>query len=412
MSATVIARRPRRRRNYRLRRVWIETGSVLLGAAIVLWSLLPVYNMFMIALDPSGHNEFSGLLWPAHPTLTVFADLWSESADDVRNVWQQFGNSLFIGALATVLTVLVSSLASFAIGRMRLARQWTLTGTALLTYAIPAAVLIIPFIRIMQAYGLSDNLWAVVAAEVTFATPYAVLVLLYYARLVPRELDDAARIDGASVPQIYLRIYLPLMAPALAAVLGAGAVVMAVSGVLVAAQYSLVQATGEPPAFLGVFSACLGGGSVVASLVSSRILRRAGEGWLAVFGMADFAAGSALRATGVLGWALAGTVVLGFALPWVFLAVINLAQRVTPTELQGRVSAAVTLAMFGPQAPMQALGSLAIRYATFRQLYALGAIAALACAAYLARRASGHHALPNSSRPRPAMTGTDGPQQP
>lgn len=200
--------------------------------------------------------------------------------------------------------------------------------------------------------------------------------------------------------------------PALAAVLGAGAAVMAVSGVLVAAQYSLVQATGEPPAFLGVFSACLGGGSVAASLASSRILRRVGEGWLAVFGMADFAAGSALRATGVLGWALAGTVVLGFALPWVFLAVINLAQRVTPTELQGRVSAAVTLAMFGPQAPMQALGSLAIRYATFRQLYALGAIAALVCAAYLARRAGGHRALPNSSRLRPAMTGTDGSQQP
>jgi MFS family permease len=174
--------------------------------------------------------------------------------------------------------------------------------------------------------------------------------------------------------------------PALAAVLGVGAVVMALSGVLVAAQYSLVQGIGEPPAFLGVFAACLGGGSIVASLVSSRILRLVGEGWLAVFGMVDFAAGSALRATGVLGWAMAGTVVLGFALPWVFLAVINLAQRVTPMELQGRVSAVVTLAMFGPQAPVQALGSLAIRYGTFRQLFAGGAIMALICAAYLARR--------------------------
>lgn len=182
--------------------------------------------------------------------------------------------------------------------------------------------------------------------------------------------------------------------PALAAVLGAGAVVMALSGVLVAAQYSLVQSIGEPPAFLGVFEACLGAGSIVASLVSSRILRLVGEGWLAVFGMVDFAAGSALRATGVLGWAIAGTAVLGFALPWVFLAVINLAQRVTPTELQGRVSAVVILAMFGPQAPMQALGSLAIQHGTFRQLYAGGAITALACAAYLARRASGRLGTP------------------
>ncbi|MGH3275211.1 MAG: hypothetical protein ACRDNZ_12920 [Streptosporangiaceae bacterium] len=174
--------------------------------------------------------------------------------------------------------------------------------------------------------------------------------------------------------------------PALAAVLAAGAAVMALSGLLVAAQYSLVPGVGEPPAFLGVFEACLGGGSVAASLMSSRILRRVGEGWLAVLGIADFGVGTALRATGVLGWALAGAVVLGFALPWVFLAVVNLAQRVTPGNLQGRVSAAVTLVMFGPQAPMQALGSVAILYGTYRQLYAGGAIVALACAAYLAWR--------------------------
>ena len=194
--------------------------------------------------------------------------------------------------------------------------------------------------------------------------------------------------------------------PALAQVMAAGAVVMAVSGGLVAAQYSLVQAVGEPPAFLGVFEACLGGGSVVASLVSSRLLRKVGEGWLAVFGMVDFAAGSALRATGVLGWALAGTVVLGFALPWVFLAVVNLAQRVTPTQLQGRVSAAVTLVMFGPQAPMQALGSLAIVYGTFQQIYAGGAIAALICAAYLALRVRKHRAGPDTS-PTAHSTGVD-----
>ncbi|HET9895047.1 MAG TPA: MFS transporter [Streptosporangiaceae bacterium] len=187
--------------------------------------------------------------------------------------------------------------------------------------------------------------------------------------------------------------------PALARVMSAGAVVLAVSGVLVAAQYSLVQATGKPPAFLGVFEACLGGGSIVASLVSSRLLRLVGEGWLSVFGTVDFAVGNALRATGVLGWALAGTVVLGFALPWVFLAVVNLAQRVTPIHLQGRVSAAVTLAMFGPQAPLQALGSLAILYGTFRQLYAGAAIVALACAAYLAPRARTARTACPSPRP-------------
>ena len=70
----------------------------------------------------------------------------------------------------------------------------------------------------MHRYGLYDNLWAVIAAQVTFATPFAILILQLYGSLVPHELDDAARVDGASPIQVYLRIYLPTMIPALAVV--------------------------------------------------------------------------------------------------------------------------------------------------------------------------------------------------
>ena len=217
MSA-VLVDRPRRRSRHRLRRLAVEAGSLLLGAVILVWSLLPVYNMLLVALDPIGHNEFAGRIVPPHPTLANFAALWSESADGLEHLWRQFGNSLVIGALVAGFTVLVSSLASFAIGRMRLARDWTLSGAALFSYVIPSSTLIIPFLRVMHFYGLMDNLWSVVAAEVALATPYAILVLLHYARLVPRELDEAARIDGASALQVYWRVYVPLMAPALAAV--------------------------------------------------------------------------------------------------------------------------------------------------------------------------------------------------
>jgi MFS family permease len=188
--------------------------------------------------------------------------------------------------------------------------------------------------------------------------------------------------------------------PALARLLATGGFVIVLSGLLVAAQYSLVQAIGQPPAFLGVLSACLGAGSVVASLVSSRLLRHVGEGGLAVLGMINFAVGCALRATGLLPLAVAGTLILGFALPWIFLAILSLAQRLTPLELQGRVSAVVSLVLFGPQAPMQALGSLAIRYATYRQILAGGAaLALLAAAGYL---------LSSRRAPERAPEGTDG----
>jgi MFS family permease len=162
--------------------------------------------------------------------------------------------------------------------------------------------------------------------------------------------------------------------------------VMAVSGVGVAAQYSLVTALGEPPAFLGVLSAALGAGSIVAALTSSRLLRRLGERRLAIAGLINFVAGNLLRSTGWLPAAVIGSVVLGFALPWAFLAIINLAQRATPISLQGRVSAAVTLALFGPQAPTQALGALIITHASYHQIYIASAVVTAAIVVWLGTR--------------------------
>jgi MFS family permease len=93
--------------------------------------------------------------------------------------------------------------------------------------------------------------------------------------------------------------------------------------------------------------------------------------------MINFVISAVLRATGNLPCAVIAAVVGGFALPWTFLAILSLAQRLTPLDRQGRVSALVTLVLFGPQAPMQALGSLAIRYLTYRQVYLVGAALAV-----------------------------------
>jgi len=218
VSATASLGRPGRRR-YRLRPALVEAGSVILGAALLIWSLLPIYNMFLIALDPEeGEIEFDGNLWPPEPSLEGFRAAVTQEARYLEDFWHQFGNSVYIGVATMALTVLIGSLASFAVGRMRLSKASLLTNSALLTYAIPASLLIVPYYGIMHTYGLSDNLWAVIAAQVTFATPFAIIILQLYSKLIPFELDDAARVDGASAPQVYLRIYLPLMTPALAVV--------------------------------------------------------------------------------------------------------------------------------------------------------------------------------------------------
>ena len=226
---------------YRLRRVLAEVASVTLGVMLFIWSLMPVYNMMLIALDPDeGDIEFEGIIWPSDPSLHSFHAVLSQAYWLVEDFWHQFGNSVFIGLMTMSLTVLIGSLASFALGRMRLSKGQLLVNAPLFTYAVPASFLVIPFSRLMASYGLSNTLWAIVAANVTFASPYAILILQQYARLIPIELDEAAQVDGASPPQVYRRIYLPLMRPALAAV-GTYALLLAWNEYLY--QYLLLSST-------------------------------------------------------------------------------------------------------------------------------------------------------------------------
>ena len=217
--STVLTHRQTVRRppRYRLRRNLRETAALAFAVVLLIWTLAPIYNMVMVSLDSKG-DVFSNDIWPAHPSLDSFWIVLSEGYWYLEYFWHQFGNSIYIGAVTTFLTLLIGSLASFSIGRLRLKNGWIVSNAALLTYVIPASFLAIPFYSIMLKYGLANNLWSVIFAEVTFATPYAIFIFHQYAVSIPMELDEAARIDGASPIQIYLRIYLPLMAPALVAV--------------------------------------------------------------------------------------------------------------------------------------------------------------------------------------------------
>ena len=218
MSATVADQRTiRSPLFYRLQRYAIEAVCLLLGLILVIWSVTPIYNMWLIALD-SHDDIFSGQIWPESPTLESFRVVITQDFWYLAEFWHQFGNSFIVGLSVMALTLLIGSLASFTVGRMRLRNGWMLTNAALMTYVIPASFLAIPIYRIMQIYGLGNHLSSVVLALTSFATPYAIFIFQQYGVSIPIELDEAARIDGASPAQVYFRIYLPLMAPALVAV--------------------------------------------------------------------------------------------------------------------------------------------------------------------------------------------------
>jgi multiple sugar transport system permease protein len=218
VSLSLTAGGPTRRpRHNSWRRRFNRGATMIVGALVLLWTAIPIYNIVLIALSEDG-DEFTGTVWPSDPSFEGFRMIWSGDFWFLKDFWLQFGNSIYIGLATMVLTVAIGSLASFAIGRMGLRKGWMLGNVSLITFAVPSSFLVIPFTRLMSIYGLTDNVWAVIASQVTFATPYAILIFHQYGKLIPLELDDAARVDGATPVQVFVHIYLPLMAPALAAV--------------------------------------------------------------------------------------------------------------------------------------------------------------------------------------------------
>lgn len=206
------------RRVHGRRRKRLHTaGQALIGIVVLFWTLLPIYNMVEVALRPKS-GVFSGNLFPAHPTLAGFWTVLTQNYWYLKTFWHDMGNSLYIGIATALLTLLIGTLTSFVIGRLRIAGSHLVSNAALLTYVIPMSFLAIPFYRVMQNYGLGDNLWAVIIVEVTFATPYAIFIFTEYGSSIPLSLDEAARVDGAGPFGIYWRVYLPLMAPAMVAV--------------------------------------------------------------------------------------------------------------------------------------------------------------------------------------------------
>ncbi len=189
----------------------------LLALPILVWTLLPIYNLLVIAL--SNEKEYlSGRLWPSEPTLQNFKIALTQQHYYLRDFWRQLGNSFFIAASTGIITLFIATSAAFAISRLRLAGGRYVMLMALATYLIPAAFLAVPMYKGMGNLGLLDTHLALILAMVALASPYAIWVLKQAADKLPRELDEAALVDGATPLQIFRLIFVPLMAPSLVAI--------------------------------------------------------------------------------------------------------------------------------------------------------------------------------------------------
>ena len=194
-----------------------EAKLLLIGIPVAIWTLLPIYHLVLFALSPR-EQAVSGRLWPQHPTLQNFSMVFHEQHHYLSHFWLQMWNSVLIAVAVGAITLFIATSAAFAISRLRVRGGRTIMNLALFTYFIPAAFLAVPMYKSMSVYGLLNSQWALILAMVTIATPYSIWVLKQASDKLPLELDEAARIDGATPLQLFRLVYLPLMVPSLVAI--------------------------------------------------------------------------------------------------------------------------------------------------------------------------------------------------
>ena len=185
-------------------------GRLLLAAALIL-TLLPLISMLSAALQPADRNP-TGIVWPTDPQWGNFV-----TAFEVGNVWRLMTSSAFIVLGVVPASMLIATLAGYALGALapKGGRAVLIIFVAGLT--IPFEALIIPLYYQAQAMGTLNTQWAVIFPLLGLFMPFSVFWMRAHFINVPRELSEAARVDGASVFQEFRQIQLPLALPALSA---------------------------------------------------------------------------------------------------------------------------------------------------------------------------------------------------
>ncbi|BEP11770.1 carbohydrate ABC transporter permease [Acidothermaceae bacterium B102] len=183
-------------------------------AFILVWSLLPIYWAFNTSLQTDNQVVSK----PAHylpptPTLHNYRTLLSGSGDVADAVRRSTVNIFIECGAATVITVVLSTLAAYAFARMTFRGRNVLFYAVLATMAFPAYTTLIPLYRIMSTFGLVNTYTGIVLVYVSGFLPLATWILHSYMSSLPLALEEAGEMDGASRMQVLWHIVLPLALP-------------------------------------------------------------------------------------------------------------------------------------------------------------------------------------------------------
>ena len=192
------------------RRRWV-TVYIPLGIFVFVL-LFPFYWMVITSVKPKNEllSRDGNPFWVIQPTLEHFHKLLFKTAYP-EWLW----NTVFISVIATVVSLMCSVLAAYAIERLRFKGSRQVGLGIFLAYLVPPSILFIPLATIVFKLGLFDTRWALILTYPTFLIPFCTWLLMGYFRSIPFELEECALIDGATRFEILWKIILPLSVPGL-----------------------------------------------------------------------------------------------------------------------------------------------------------------------------------------------------
>jgi multiple sugar transport system permease protein len=192
---------------------WTKILMHVLLLPFLVFALFPFYHMTMTSLkqDKELYDRYAvPLIIKQGPTLDHYAKLLRETE---FLTWTK--NSLLVTATATTASVIIATIAAYALSRLKFLGVNAFGTGIFVTYLVPTSLLFLPLAQVINWLGLADSKWALIVTYPTFLVPFCTWLLMGYFRTVPKEVEECAMVDGATRMQALWRIVLPIAIPGL-----------------------------------------------------------------------------------------------------------------------------------------------------------------------------------------------------
>ena len=192
----------------RARRIASKAAHTAVLIFFVTFLAFPFYWMVITAFKTNQdlyNTQNNPYLFNSPPTLRHLSVLFEDT-----QYLQWLLNTGFVGVVVVIITLLLAVPAGYALARMTGAWAQTLGVAIFLTYLVPPTILFIPFSRIIAALGLQDSVWSLILVYPSFTVPFCTWLLMGFFKAIPRDLEDAAMIDGLSRFGAFIKVVMPI----------------------------------------------------------------------------------------------------------------------------------------------------------------------------------------------------------